>query len=160
VDHALQSRSRRMESELGVTGPQRLVIRVVGRFPGLTAGQLAEVLAVHPSTVTGLLDRLEAKGLIERRRDSRDRRRSFLGLTPAGSAISQAREGTVEDAVQRVLRSLPKRKRAAAAEVLRALAAALERDPVNPPRPAPPARPPKRARRRRAPGRGAGSRRG
>jgi DNA-binding MarR family transcriptional regulator len=125
IDHGLQSTSRRMESALGVTGPQRLIVKLVGRFPGMTAGQLAEALQVHPSTMTGLLARLEAKKLIERRRDSRDRRRSFLGLTAAGAALDRARVGTVEDAVARALDRLPRGKREVAAEVLRALAAAL-----------------------------------
>lgn len=125
VDHGLQSRSRQMEATLGVTGPQRLIVKVLGRFPGLTAGQLAEILAVHPSTVTGLLNRLEAKKLIERRKDSHDRRRSFLGLTAAGIAIDRAKAGTIEDAVDRVMRTLPRAKRDAAAEVLRALADSL-----------------------------------
>ena len=115
-----------MEATLGVTGPQRLVVRIVGRFPGITAGQLAELLHVHPSTLTGVLKRLEAKKLIERRKDSRDRRRSFLGLTAAGIAIDQARSGTIEDAVDRVMKTLPRAKRDATVEVLRALADALK----------------------------------
>jgi len=41
VDHALQRRSKRMARELGLTGPQRLVLRLVGRFPGLPAGDMS-----------------------------------------------------------------------------------------------------------------------
>jgi hypothetical protein len=63
VDHALHQASKRMQASLGVTGPQRLVIRIVGRFPGLTAGQLAEILYVDPSTMTGVLERLERRCL-------------------------------------------------------------------------------------------------
>jgi DNA-binding MarR family transcriptional regulator len=44
-----------MIGEVGVTGPQRLVLRVVGLFPGMSAGELATVLRVHPSTLTGVL---------------------------------------------------------------------------------------------------------
>ncbi len=40
MDHDLQRRSKRMEVELGVTGLQRIVIRLIGRFPGVTAGRL------------------------------------------------------------------------------------------------------------------------
>src|SRR5688572_10921067 len=59
VDHALQQRSKQMLQTHGITGPQRLVLRVVGRYPGIAAGELANVLHVHPSTLTGVLKRLE-----------------------------------------------------------------------------------------------------
>ena len=78
LDHALQKRSKQMQAELGITGPQRLVIRIVGRFPGIPAGQLAGILHLHPSTLTGILARLEHRGLITRRSDPRDRRRTLL----------------------------------------------------------------------------------
>jgi hypothetical protein len=51
VDHGLHRASKRTETELGVTGPQRLVLRIVGRFPGIPAGHLAQLLHVHPSTL-------------------------------------------------------------------------------------------------------------
>jgi MarR family transcriptional regulator, organic hydroperoxide resistance regulator len=108
VDHALQRASKRMESGLGVTGPQRLVIRIVGRFPGLPAGHLATLLRVHPSTLTGILKRLERKGLMRKRADPRDGRRLLLSLTEEGRVFNLANEGIVEGAVQRALeRSSP-----------------------------------------------------
>ena len=64
--HALQKTSKRMNVRLGVTGPQRLVLRVVGLAPGISAGGLAKVLHLHPSTLTGVLKRLETQGLVSR----------------------------------------------------------------------------------------------
>jgi hypothetical protein len=58
IVHALQKTSKRMSAELGVTGPQRLVLRVVGLSPGISAGRLAAVLRLHPSALTGILQRL------------------------------------------------------------------------------------------------------
>src|SRR2546421_7190843 len=57
-----------------LTGPQRLVMRIVGRFPGIAAGRVAQILHVHPSTLTGILKRLEARGLLQRRARSEERR--------------------------------------------------------------------------------------
>lgn len=125
VDHELQRTSKRMEVRLGVTAPQRFVLRLVGRYPGMTAGQLAEVLHVNPSTVTGLLKRLASRGLVSRRHDPRDRRRTFVGLTDAGRSINRDAAGTVEGAVEHVIATLPRAKVAAARDVLTALAAAL-----------------------------------
>jgi len=46
-----------MMSTIGVTGPQRLVIRLVGQTPGQTASNIASMLGKHPSTLTGVLAR-------------------------------------------------------------------------------------------------------
>src|SRR5437899_7072059 len=93
VDHSLQSASKRMESTFGVTGPQRLVVRIVGRFPGIAAGRVAEILHVHPSTLTGILKRLEARGVLQRRADPRDGRRALFSLTPRGRKLDTVRTG-------------------------------------------------------------------
>jgi DNA-binding MarR family transcriptional regulator len=106
VDHALQSTSKRMARSLGVTGPQRLVIRIVGRFPGISPGELAEILCVHPSTLTGVLKRLLAHRLIASEPDTNDRRRALLSLTPAGRGLDRRTAGTIEDGVRRTLASL------------------------------------------------------
>ena len=101
--HALDVRSKRMARSLGVTGPQRLVIRVLGRAPGSTASDIAQTLGMHPSTLTGVLRRLELQGAIERRADDIDRRRLRFRLTRKGVAIDRERKGTVEAAVRRAL---------------------------------------------------------
>jgi DNA-binding MarR family transcriptional regulator len=134
LDHALQRTSKRMEAELGVTGPQRLVIRVVARFPGMLAGQLAEVLHLHPSTLTGILKRLERRGLLSRRGDPRDRRRVLLGLTKKGRQLDIQSEGTIESAVRAALAELSDQKIRSAADVLGRIGSSLERQ-VPSPRP-------------------------
>ena len=128
IDHGLQMRSKRMAATLGVTGPQRLVIRIVGRFPGVSAGQLAEILHLHPSTLTGILKRLERAGLLARRRDPRDARRAVLGLSPAGRRLDVMTAGTIESVMHEVLAKLPRQKVRFTREVLAALARGLEED--------------------------------
>jgi DNA-binding MarR family transcriptional regulator len=125
LDHALQSTSKRMKSTIGVTGPQRLVIRIIARFPGVPAGVVARLLHLHPSTLTGILDRLERQGLIERRRDPKDRRRAFLGITAKGKRIDAAGAGTVEAAVQRVISQTSRAKLEATGQILTRLASEL-----------------------------------
>jgi len=126
LDNALQKTSKRMQIHLGLTGPQRLVIRVLGRFPGMRAGQLAELLCVHPSTLTPVLQRLERRGLVVRRQDPRDGRRALLGLTVKGRQLDYDSEGTVEAAVRLAIVELPEQKVRAAAEVLQALCVSLQ----------------------------------
>jgi DNA-binding MarR family transcriptional regulator len=104
VEHGLQRMSKRMENELGITGPQRLVLRVVGRFPGLSAGELAHIVRLHPSTITGILQRLVTRGLIDRTRDPGDSRKARLQLKPRAHAFTRMPSGTVEQVVTRALR--------------------------------------------------------
>jgi DNA-binding MarR family transcriptional regulator len=128
LHHALQRRSKRMRGAIGVTGPQRLVIRIVTRFPGIPAGQIAQLLHVHPSTLTGVLKRLERQGLVLRRPDPRDGRRASLGITEKGKRIDVAAAGTVEAAVARVLARTSRARLAAARAVLAELATDLSKD--------------------------------
>ena len=104
IEHGLQKMSKRMESEMGITGPQRLVLRVVGRFPGLSAGELAHIVRLHPSTITGILQRLVARGLLERERDPGDSRRARLRLKPRAVVYTRTSAGTVEKAVTQALK--------------------------------------------------------
>jgi DNA-binding MarR family transcriptional regulator len=126
VVHGLQRTSKRMTSDVGVTGPQRLVLRVVGLFPGLSAGQLAAVLHVHPSTLTGVIQRLAAQRLLVRTDDVRDRRRAVLRLTTRGTRANAARHGTVESAIAEALQGISSRDREAARRVLERVAAYLD----------------------------------
>ena len=123
--HGLESASKRMGAELGVTGPQRLVLRLVGHYSRLSPGDLAELLHVHPSSLTGVLGRLERSQLLERRRDPRDGRRAILSLTAKGRALNARRAGTVEESVRRALASQSRSKIAITGEVLTAIAREL-----------------------------------
>jgi len=126
VDHALQRTSKRMETALGVTGPQRLVIRIVGRFPRIPAGQLAQLLHIHPSTLTGILKRLGRRGMIRQLPDPADGRRSLLILTNKGQRLNVESEGTVESGIRRVLAGMAPSRLIAARAVLESIAATLE----------------------------------
>jgi MarR family transcriptional regulator, organic hydroperoxide resistance regulator len=125
LDHGLQSLSKRMQVSLGLTGPQRVALRVLGRRPGISAGALATVLRVHPSTLTGVLHRLEEKKLVRRTRDPGDRRRTLLELTPRGRKLDVYSPGTVEAVVARVLGGIPEARLRPAADLLAVVAAAL-----------------------------------
>jgi DNA-binding MarR family transcriptional regulator len=127
LDHALQKVSKRMETALGITAPQRLVLRILGRFPGMQAGQLAAILHLHPSTLTGILRRLQRRGLITRRANPRDRRRAVFGLTFKGRSLDVDAEGRVETAVQATFEEFSKSKIENAAEVFAKLTESLER---------------------------------
>ena len=125
VDHELHSVSKRMIGRVGLTAPQRLALRFIGREPGLTLGALAALLHLDPGTVTGIVQRLESGSLVERARGEGDTRRIHLALTSKGQTLNRRRRGTVEAAVRRTLGAVSRSDAAAAARVLGQLAADL-----------------------------------
>lgn len=70
--------------ELGVTPVQYAALQVVGNQPGIDQRTLARSIALDTSTTGGVIDRLEARGWLERRLSPQDRRARLLVLTPAG----------------------------------------------------------------------------
>jgi DNA-binding MarR family transcriptional regulator len=127
LNHALERFSRRMEATWGVTAQQRMIIRCVGKYPGMTASQLARHFHLDAGTVSTALGRLERKGLLERRRAQRDRRRLTLGLTASGRAIDRE-TGTLETAVGNLLETSPEGEVACTRRVLEMLSDLLEVD--------------------------------
>jgi DNA-binding MarR family transcriptional regulator len=126
IEHGLQSTSKRMASSFGITGPQRLVLRIVGQFPDMSAKELAHILHLHPSTITGILQRLVRKGLLEREYDSADRRRVRLRVRRQARRFMSRSSGTVEAAVEAALKEVSARDLSQARKVLWAIATALD----------------------------------
>jgi DNA-binding MarR family transcriptional regulator len=126
LDHRLQTTSRQMERTVGLTGPQRFVLRIVGRRPGISPGEVAEILHVDPSTVTPHLKGLSRRGFLTRRRDARDRRRALLVLTERGRRLDRLHSGTLEGAVRRLLAGTSKSTMEAARRVFLKLGAELD----------------------------------
>jgi MarR family transcriptional regulator, organic hydroperoxide resistance regulator len=128
IEHRLQSASKRMEAQLGITGPQRLVLKVIDQYPGISATEVANIVRLHPSTITGILQRLSTKGLLLRARDPIDTRRVRLRALPAAKRFTRRAKGTVEAAVERALNRVPAGSVRAARDVLAAIAGSLESD--------------------------------
>jgi DNA-binding MarR family transcriptional regulator len=84
---------------LGLRPRHFALLNVVALDEGRSQQELGERLALEPSGVVRTLDELEQQGLLERRRDSTDRRRYAVHLTPAGrAALSDARTAAAERA--------------------------------------------------------------
>ena len=126
LDHALQRASIRMEAALGLRAQQRFVVRILGRLPGLSPAQLAELLHVDRGSITALLKRLEAKELVTRKPDLNDGRRVFLSLTARGRKLDTPTRVSVEHAVASVLERTTSADLAAVKRVLSRLVMALD----------------------------------
>lgn len=127
VHHGLQKHSKRMEREVGLTGPQRLVLRFLDATPGMIAGDLAAALHLDASTLTGIVRRLVRAGNLRRTADPHDRRRFLLVVTLRGRAASGKRAGTIEERVSAALAQLPAAHTALAEKALELIARELHR---------------------------------
>jgi DNA-binding MarR family transcriptional regulator len=125
LDHRLQSHSKRMKASAGVTGPQRLVLRILALYPEIAPTELSRILFFHKSTVTVILRSLERAKLVRRSQNAADRRAVVLVLTAKGRRIAQRRSGTVEAVFQRTLAKMKPSDVQIARRVLEALAHAF-----------------------------------
>lgn len=100
---ALHSYSQDVYRTYGLTAPQLWALKTLEREGPLPAGRLAEALAVHQSSISILVDRLERRGLVRRVRASDDRRFVRIALTKRGTALSR---GAPEPAQGRLLHGL------------------------------------------------------
>jgi DNA-binding MarR family transcriptional regulator len=76
-------------ADLDLLPTQAKALHELERDTPISMRELAERLRSDPSNITGLVDRLEARGLVERRPDPRDRRVKGLALTPAGDKLRE-----------------------------------------------------------------------
>jgi DNA-binding MarR family transcriptional regulator len=77
-------------AESGITAQQHQALLAIKGFPGrdhISTGELAERLCIRHHSAVGLVDRLEANGLVRRRSGSEDRRQVFLELTPKAEGL-------------------------------------------------------------------------
>jgi DNA-binding MarR family transcriptional regulator len=88
---------------LGVTPMQYAALQTVAQQPGLDQRTLSRAIALDASTTGGVLDRLEARQLIERRTSAADRRVRQLSITPAGLALLERITPLMLQAQQRIL---------------------------------------------------------
>lgn len=72
---------------MGITYPQYLVLLVLWETDSLAVSEIAQRLILDTNTVTPILKRMEARGIITRRRSEEDERRVIVSLTPRGKAM-------------------------------------------------------------------------
>ena len=90
VARLMRTRFDRWARDYGLTRAQGIILARLSRQPGMTQNEMAGLCEVEPITIGRLVDRLEARGLLERRLDPADRRIRRLHLLPASEPILKA----------------------------------------------------------------------
>src|ERR1700760_4217398 len=106
VPRLMRPRFDRWARAYGMTRAQGVILARLSRQPGMTQNEMAGLCEVEPITVGRLVDRLEARGLIERRLDPADRRIRRLHLMPAAAPILKEIERYKSDLMEEITEGL------------------------------------------------------
>ena len=106
VIKSLQDYSQKVCTFFGVTGPQLWVLKTINESGSLSLGELSKRMYLHPSTLTGVVDRLEKKGYVLRDRNAVDRRVVKVRLTSKGNRLAKKGPNPVQGRMIYGLRKL------------------------------------------------------
>jgi MarR family transcriptional regulator, organic hydroperoxide resistance regulator len=87
VFQVVNEQSKKVEHETGLTGPQLWAIKTIAHEAPIMVSEIARRMYLHPTTVVGILDRLEKQGLVVRIRSTEDRRVVRVELTGQGKSL-------------------------------------------------------------------------
>jgi DNA-binding MarR family transcriptional regulator len=107
---SLQDYSQTVSSHFGITGPQLWALKTLYQRGSLSLGELSKGMYLHPSTISGVVDRLEKKGFVLRDRTEKDRRVVKVCLTPKGKMLVRRAPNPVQGKMIYGLRKLKKEK--------------------------------------------------
>jgi DNA-binding MarR family transcriptional regulator len=103
---AVQAHSKTVEKACGLSSAQLWMLYEVSEAPGVKVSQLAKTLAIHPSTCSNMLDKLEVKELISRDRSKTDQRSVHLFITDMGDELLKNApvppQGKLSEALERL----------------------------------------------------------
>lgn len=106
IMRAVDIQSRRLSEEYGLTGPQLVTLREVRRSGRVAASTLARAVHLSGATMTGILRRLENRGLVSRSRGTTDRRTLKVELTDAGGDVVDRVPSPLQDTFRNELEKL------------------------------------------------------
>ena len=126
IIRAVDIHSRKLNSEFNITTPQMICHYELLRNNGITLSKLAKAVSLNLSTVNGIVDRLETKGLLTRRRSDVDRRKVLLHITDAGKQTTREAPSLLQDRLSAELRKLPELEQVTIAMSLERIVALME----------------------------------
>lgn len=103
---AIHDYSFEISEKFGITGPQLWALKIISKNVSLPLGELSKKMYLRPSTITGLIDRLEKRGYVVRDRDQKDRRVVKILLTPKGKGLAKRGPNPIQGKMIYGLRNL------------------------------------------------------
>jgi len=122
--------SSKLAQEHGVTVPQLICLLKVDELGSLTLKELSAEVYLSPSTLVGIIDRLERQDLLRRQRSVRDRRKVRIDLTDKGRQLIADSPSPLQDSLACAIKRLPELERATIALSLAKVAELMESHPA------------------------------
>lgn len=107
ITRAIDVHSRALLREFNLSGPQFLVLRTVKQLGEPSSGEVAHAISLSQATLTGILGRLETKGLVARRRSDRDRRKVLVRTTAEAENVLAAAPRPLQESFLERYEALP-----------------------------------------------------
>ncbi len=131
IIRAVDIHSHKLVAQHKITGPQLGCLLAVKESGPITSAKLAQKVYLSPSTIVGIIDRLEEKKLVERNRDSKDRRLIHICITATGEQLVAAAPSLLQDTLVNALVELPDREQISITMALEKLVDLMEVDHIN-----------------------------
>jgi DNA-binding MarR family transcriptional regulator len=130
IMQAVDLHSRRLMEDYGLTGPQLVTLREVQRSGRVAATSLARAIHLSGPTLTGILRRLENRGLLSRSREEKDRRVMRVELTDTGREILDRAPSPLQETFRQGLGFLDAGERLQVLVTLKRVAAMMQTDAI------------------------------
>jgi DNA-binding MarR family transcriptional regulator len=98
IIQAIDLNSKKLEKRVGLTGPQLVILQEIARGEEVTPGEIARAVSLSQATVTGILERMEKRGLIARQRSRQDKRCIMVRITVTGHKILEEAPPLMQEA--------------------------------------------------------------
>ena len=98
ITQSIDLNSRSLVKRVGLTGPQLVILQEVGNSGEVSVGEVARAISLSQGTVTDIVERMEKRGLVARRRSDYDRRRVLVHATECGKQLMEKAAPLMQEA--------------------------------------------------------------
>jgi len=97
IIQAIDLNSKKLVKQVGMTGPQLVILQEIARLGTVSVGEVAKNASLSQGTVTGIMERLEKRGLISRQRNKQDKRRVMVRVSDSGKIILEKAPSVMQE---------------------------------------------------------------
>lgn len=107
IQRKTEQAARKLAETEGLTPSQLKVLQMLTEYPEISVGWISQQTHLKNATITSLIDKLEARGFVSRRRCDEDRRRVWIRLLPAGKAALDTSPDLLQEIFEKRFEELP-----------------------------------------------------
>lgn len=99
ITQAIDLSSKKLVKQVGLTGPQMVILLEISRLGTVSVGEVAKNVSLSQGTVTVILERMEKRGLVVRQRNGNDKRRVMVRITDSGNEFLADAPSVIQESV-------------------------------------------------------------